>query len=240
MNEAMNETFTVKNGQEEVNASLAELLNVDMSTVEALEGFKKTPRGNYTWQIQATSGGDSIADKPVIIVRCLALACTRLIDENGNDIDPAAGVGTEHDEMFFINDLEMGLGRFKFFLESAGMQSTGTAAANLLAATGGIFESSVMWQRDKNDKDKIYSRLDKIIPAQGVAAAQPAAVASQPAGNVDQHAQQAAPAAVATQSAAVQPALQTQVVPAAVAVQVAPAQVAPAVNAVPAQVAPAV
>lgn len=224
MNEAMNETFTVKNGNEEVNASLAELLNVDMSTVEAVEGFKKTPRGTYTWQIQAESGGDSIADKPVIIVKCLAIACTRYIDENGNDLDPAMGVGVEHDELFFINDLEMGLGRFKFFLESAGMPSTGSAATNLTASIGGMFNSTVGWQRDKNNKDKIYSRLDKVEPAQGAIASTGVGVGAQPA-PIQPAAAVAQPAQVA-QPAAVQPA---QVQPANVAVQTQPAQVAPTV-----------
>lgn len=208
MNNAMNETFTVKNGEEEVNASLAELLNVDMSTVEALEGFKKTPRGSYTWQIQASSGGDSIADKPVIVVKCIAVACTRLMDENGNDIDPAAGVGIEHDELFFINDLEMGLGRFKFFLESAGLPSTGTASANLAAATGAMFNSVIGWQRDKNDKDKIYSRLDKIEPAQQAAppAMQAGGGEAAPAiAGAQGQVQTAAPAVV--QPAVVQPAV---------------------------------
>lgn len=160
----MSENVTFKNGDEELELSLTDIADIDMSEVEE-KRFELRPAGVYHFKcIDATLdtiNGKAVAKFETEIVNCHAIV---------GDGAPEAQIGKKYTEMFFLTSGDS-LGYLKGFLSDTGFTGTGSLRELLDAFHGHEFIGAIKHTRDKNDTDKVYTSLQKCKPVAGESAA---------------------------------------------------------------------
>lgn len=156
----------VKQNDEEIEVSIADIAGIDMSAVEAFEGgFEPTPKGVYLWECKDAKI-DTINDKAVIQFELECEECYAILDDEKT---PESMVGWKHQETIFIGDLAKSVGQAKAIMQNAGFTGSGTLETMLDAFCGTQFIAPIRQRKDKNDTDRVYSNLvvAKIKPATG-------------------------------------------------------------------------
>ena len=160
------DTYTIKQGNEEMEVSLADIAGIDMNDVEEFEGgFEPTPVGVYTLGCR-DAGLDELAGKAVIYFTFEIEVCHAIIEgDSGKDEDSI--IGWEHKETIFIGDLAKSVGQAKAIMSKAGFRGQGSLQELLDEFVGTSFIAPIKHRTDKNDKDRIYSNIviKKIQPA---------------------------------------------------------------------------
>ena len=153
----MSSTFAVKNDDNEVEVSLADLAGIDMNEIEEFEGgFDVTPKGAYVFQVKDAKLSE-IAEYAVVafeleVVECMAIA--------SGDKTPESMVGVIHEENIFIIDVKKSIGQAKFLMRQAGYTATGTLNELLDGFCGTKFAAKIKHKAKKNDPDTIYANID--------------------------------------------------------------------------------
>ena len=154
---------TIKQGDEEMEVSLADIAGIDMNDVEAFEGgFEPTPKGVYLWEVK-DAGLDTINEKAVIYFECECVECYTVLDDEKTEEQMA---GWKHRETIFVSDLAKSVGQAKAIMQNAGFTGSGSLTDMLDAFCGSQFIAPVKQRRDKNDTDRVYANLviGKISP----------------------------------------------------------------------------
>lgn len=149
-------------GDVNMTVSIAELAGLDMGDVEAKRFGAVTPIGAYRFQIEA-GGLEQLGDHIVAKFVCKITVVHGVADP---ELEATALVGNEHQELFFVKDLDS-LGYLKQFMLDIGMTASGPLQQLLGAAAGISFDANVQHRKDKNDTSRIYTKLVNIIPAAG-------------------------------------------------------------------------
>lgn len=161
-----NTLVNIKMDDDVGDVSLLELMNFDITDMEAVRGMPLVPEGVYEWRITGAEIGsmevfdkelDAKVSRATVSFKLEALACRQVKDP---ELDPAAlnSIGFMH--RIFIKDFKRDIGRVKAFLEDIGMNAGGSLQTLLEMAQGMEFVAAIKHTRDKNDKDKMYANLD--------------------------------------------------------------------------------
>lgn len=154
----------------DMELSLADLAGLDMSTVAEYR-VSAFPQGTFAWRgiLAEIRPIDTQDGKKAAIV--FEAECTQVYAVADESVDADSLIGRKHQESFFLNDLQKGLGAAKAFMVDCGMSGSGALTELLTQFTGHEFGAQVKHRKDKNDPDKIYAGFRKAMPLAEFAAA---------------------------------------------------------------------
>ena len=180
-----NTLVNLKMGDDVGDVSLLDLMNFDVTEMEAVRGMPLAPEGIYEWRVTGAEIGamevhdkeqDAKVSRATVTFKLEAISCRHA---KAPEVDPNSLIGTNFQHRIFIKEFARDIGRVKAFLEDIGMNASGNLQTLLEMAQGMEFVAGIKHTKDKNDKDKVYANLDErsITPLGEMnAAAQEAAV----------------------------------------------------------------
>jgi hypothetical protein len=153
----MSDKVNILNGGTEIEISLDEILDFDVSDVEiAFGGFSITPPSIALWKV-INMEIKTFGEHTVVKIECECEKCYMVKSESK---DENSMVGEKHSESIFIKDVAEDLAKVKGFLERIGMTNIAKLSDALEAATGYSFVASIKHTRNKNDPDNPFVNMD--------------------------------------------------------------------------------
>lgn len=162
------------------NVTLAYLAGIDLEGI-AEKRFLQFPVGSFLWEVIAdpeppklAKVGDQGEAGWSFYLKCLAIIAVKDNSDCPNG-DPNQLLGKVHREFFRLNreNVTESMGYVKAFLVDIGVPAkTGKLNEHCLNSVGLKFQCPIVHNKAKDDKDKVYSNLNKskIIPAAKLAA----------------------------------------------------------------------
>lgn len=154
----MTDTFNVKLNGVEQSTNLEELLNLDLSSFKADVGdFWRVPRGKYRFTVK-NAKLEMMGDSPAAILELEIAHCFGIISD---DETPESTHGKTARFPYFLNDMEKGIGQLKWLMEASGATiAGGNLKTQLDSFCGSVFDANVKHDKNKNDPDKPYVKID--------------------------------------------------------------------------------
>ena len=173
MNETTPEIFIKQTGAdgkpEEVGASLDDLMQLPMDGVQPVYGFENLEAGTFEFRFKAfepkvvavsVDKKNPNADKiprPVIACELEVIGVRKTLNATTNHEEL---LGKQHNENFFITELERGMGGVQALLLGMGLSGRGTIRELLEQAINHDFVGNIKTRKDKFDPSVEYSNLD--------------------------------------------------------------------------------
>ena len=189
MTEDANITF--KADDEDVSASISQLLQTDVTEVEENYGPERLPAGTFHLRVKnaevvmRTMALDKKKHPGVEVDRgvySFEFEVLNVLSLKDPTLDEADYIGSAHYEGFAIFDFVRDTGKVKALIKQAGYVPPSNVIADMLAGfINHEFVGVIKQRKDRNDPDTVYSNLDlkacqPVATMQG-AVAQPQAVA---------------------------------------------------------------
>lgn len=150
--------------------SLAQLAGIDLDGV-AERRMLLFPKGNYFWEVVAEPEPPKLQKIGSMGAVRFTLKCLRVDNVAKPEDSPvpiAELIGKTHNETFFLATLDS-LGYMKAFMVDIGGRGKGALTETLLGTVGLRFTAPITLEKNKNDKDIVYHRIDRtrIVPEGG-------------------------------------------------------------------------
>jgi len=153
----MSDEVKILNGGVEVEISLAELADVDISDVEiSYGGFSTTPPSVALWKVLSMEF-KSFGEHTVVQIEN---ECEKCYAVKSDEFDENTMIGTKHNESIFIKDIVKDIGQVKGFLEKIGITGVSKLSEGMDRATGMKYVAKIAHARNKDDPDKPYVNMD--------------------------------------------------------------------------------
>lgn len=150
--------------------SLAQLAGIDLDGIQERR-LLLFPKGNFFWEVSAEPEPpklQNIGGKGAVRFSLKCLRVDNVKNPEDSPIPVPELVGKFHNETFFLSTLES-LGYMKAFMVDIGGKGKGALNELLLGTVGLRFTAPITIEKNKDDKDIVYHRIDRtrIVPEGG-------------------------------------------------------------------------
>lgn len=153
----MSDTVTLEQGGIEIETSLAELAQMDMTGIEAaFGGFVTTPANVSLWAVKSMAF-EQLGDFVVVAIENV---CTKCYAVQSDEYNTDTFVGYEHTENIFIKDVIKDKALIVGFLSMIGVATTGKLDVLFDQAVGINYVAKTTNSVSKKDKDKVFANMD--------------------------------------------------------------------------------
>ncbi len=146
--------------------------SIVLSDIAEIEGPFRFPEGDYVWEVTKSENVIAGQEGDKKAACRMVVTCAHVVDIVDKTIDASTLIGKEHGHMFWFGNTEEkirdGMGRMRYTLRIAGLESTQVYKELRELNNGKQFKASIVHTKNQKDPKKPYINLEGFETVGGV------------------------------------------------------------------------